>query len=154
MDVDRRRLGLVVVASVLTALTASSIVLFVVGAHHNSQIDELQRGVPVEATVSNCLGLLGGSGSNAAGYSCLGTYVVDGHRYSEPIPSSSAQRVGSRVPLIAARGDLALVATPAQLRNERSSWRVFVLPSLLLVLVLLLAVTALVLRRRTGRPEA
>ena len=50
-----------------------TIVFTLVGIHTNQQNDRLRNdGVPVTFTVAGCLGLLGGSGSNAAGYSCHG----------------------------------------------------------------------------------
>ena len=148
VNVDRRRLEMIVVALVLVALGVSSAVLFAVGAHQNSQIDQLRsQGVPIEAKVSSCLGLLGGSGSNGAGFSCTVSYVADGHHYKEAIPGNSLRNPGSTVRIVVASGDPTLLATPGGLANEHASWRVFILPAVLLML--LVAGIALVLLRRS-----
>jgi len=100
--------------------------------------------------VSKCRGLLGGSGSSAAGFSCSGTFVLDGHSYGVTIPGNILRAPGTTVRLIAAEGDPGLVATARQLKTEHASWKVFVLPSALLA-VLAALVTALVVRRRKSR---
>ncbi len=126
-------------------------VFTVAGVHSNSQIDELhERGVPVTVTVTGCLGLLGGSGSNAAGYSCHGSYVLHGRRYTESLPGTSFHRPGSTIPSLAAPGDPALVSPDSVIDNQHSSAGVFVLPAVLSV-VLLLLLGVLVWRYRARR---
>jgi hypothetical protein len=152
VDVDVRRVGRVVVGVCLVAVAVVAVVLFVAGAHKNSQINLLRRhGVPVEATVSRCLGLLGGSGSNAAGYTCKGTFTIDGHRYNEVIPGNTLYPPGARIRAVAVPGNPPLLSTTRAVESEQASWRVFILPTVLLA-VLVLLVTALALRRRRG-PE-
>ncbi len=74
-SVDARRAAQVVVGLILATLAVLGILFIVVGINKNDQINELKgHGVPVTYVVSKCLGLLGGSGSNAAGYSCQGSY--------------------------------------------------------------------------------
>ncbi|HMK62757.1 MAG TPA: hypothetical protein VK386_03975, partial [Acidimicrobiales bacterium] len=71
VDVDLHLVGRVAAFLGVLVLAFSVIVLFLAGAHRNAQLNLLrQRGVPVTMTVTNCLELLGGSGSNGAGYSC------------------------------------------------------------------------------------
>ena len=66
-----RRLVQGALGLVMVTLAVTAIVLTVAGIHSNDQINRLQtQGQPVTVTVTGCLGLLGGSGSNAAGYSC------------------------------------------------------------------------------------
>jgi hypothetical protein len=123
----------------------------VVGIHHNRQIDELRnQGVAVDVTVTRCQGLLGGSGSNAAGYSCRGTYELDGRRYNEVLPGTALHAPGSTIPSVAVPSDPALVSPLSMVDAEHSSARVFILPAVLLV-VLAGAVVALVLVRRSRR---
>src|SRR6202044_1163709 len=96
--VDGRRVGQVAIGLVLVTLLVLTIVFTVVGIHTNQQDDRLHNdGAPVTFTGSGCLGLLGGSGSNAAGYSCRGTYALDGKTYSERLPGDSFHRPGSTV---------------------------------------------------------
>lgn len=148
VDVDVRRLGRVFVAACLVALAVLTAVLFVAGADKNAQITDLhQHGVAVRVTVSSCLGLLGGSGSNGAGYACKGTFTLDGHRYTEAIPGNSLYPPGAKIRAVAVPGSPPLLSTARAVHSERASWRVFVVPTVLL-LVLVLGVGFLVLRRR------
>ncbi len=151
---DLRRLLQVTTGLVLTALTALVVVFTVAAVHSNNQIDELHgQGVPVTVTVTGCLGLLGGSGSNPAGYSCRGTYVLRGHRYTQPLPGSSAFRPGARVAAVAVPGDPSLVSLESTLRTQHASASAFVLP-IVLGAVLLALVGLLVWRARAGRRPA
>jgi len=155
VDVDVRRLGRVVAATCLLALGVLVVVLSVAGAQKNAQISRLrQHGVPVTVTVTGCLGLLGGSGSNAAGYACTGTYTVAGHRYSRAIPGTTQLDPGATIRGVSDPGDPALLSTPGAVASQHPSWHVYVLPAILLA-VLVLALVALVLRRRpaAARPD-
>ena len=126
------------------------IVFTIVGIHTNQQDDRLHHdGVPVTFTVTGCLGLLGGSGSNAAGYSCRGTYTLDGKHYSGvQLPGDSFHRPGSTVAAIAVPGDPALVSPASIVATEHSSAGAFVLPAVLAAVLLVLVALLLVLRRR------
>ncbi len=153
MDVDVRRLGRVVGVGALVALAVVAVVLIVAGVHKNAQITDLRRhGVAVRVTVSSCLGLLGGSGSNGAGYACKGTFMFDGNRYTEAIPGTSLYPPGARIAAVAAPGSPPLLSLPRTVEHEHASWRVFILPAVLLV-VLVLVVGVLVLRHRRRRPN-
>jgi hypothetical protein len=155
VSVNRRRIGQVAVGVVLATLAILAIVFTVVGVHTNQQDDRLHNdGVPVSFTVTGCLGLLGGSGSNAAGYSCRGTYTLDGHRYFVPLPGNSFHRPGSTVAAIAVPGDPALVSPASIVASEHSSAGVFVLPAVLAVVLVALVVLLLVLRRRRAAESA
>ena len=148
VDVDVRRVGRVAVALCLVALAVVAVVLFVAGAHKNSQITRLrQDGVPVTVTVTGCLGLLGGSGSNAAGYACKGRFTLDGHRYVESVPGNVLRPVGTKVRAVAVAGDPPLLSTRHEVDTEHASGSVFIVPSILLV-VLAVAVGALVVKKR------
>jgi len=154
VDVDVRLVGRIIFGLCLVGLTVLTVILFVTGVHKNEQINRLrQQGVRVTTTVSGCQGLLGGSGSNAAGYSCTGTFRFDGHRYTVSIPGSALYRPGTKIRGVADPGDWGLFSTVSILATEHSSGRVFVLPTILLVLLVLMVVAALVLRRRSRRKE-
>lgn len=148
-----RRVARVAVMVVLVAILVTAGALVVVGARKNAQVSELRRdGVRVEVTVTGCLGLLGGSGSNAAGYACRGVYRFDDRRYEEAIPGSELRGPGSTLTGIVARDDPALFTTPAVLRAEHPSWRVFLAPAVLALADLLL-VGLLLARFRRTRPR-
>ncbi len=151
VEVDGRRVGRFVVGVGLLALAVLAVALLVAGVQRNAQITQLrQHGVPVEVTVSQCEGLMGGSGSNLAGYACRGTFSLDGRRYDEALPGSTFHAPGAAVRVLTVPGDPALVATVGGLSTEHASAKVFVLPTILLA-VLAFVVTALVLRcRRVG----
>jgi len=152
--VDARRAAQVVVGLMLATLATLGIVFIVVGINKNDQINELKdHGVPVTYVVSKCLGLLGGSGSNGAGYACQGSYTVDGHRYFENLPGSSLYAPGARVKAISVRSDPTLLSTPAIVNSDRASANVFILPAVLLGLCALLAL-AVLLRHRQRRSAA
>ena len=149
--VDARRAGRVVGGVCLVALAVLVVVLAVAGVDKNAQITRLrQHGVRVEITVSTCLGLLGGSGSNAAGYACRGTFTVDGRHYDEAIPGNTLFPPGATIRGVIDPGDPALVSTVGAVASEHASWRVFVVP-IILVVILALLVVAVVLSRRHPR---
>jgi hypothetical protein len=149
VSVDARRAGQVIVGLILATLATLGIVFIVVGINKNEQVNELKdHGVPVTFVVSKCLGLLGGSGSNGAGFSCQGSYTIDGRRMFENLPGSSQHAPGDRVAAISVPSDPSLLSTPAIVDSERASASVFILPAILLGVGALLALTLLVRRRR------
>lgn len=158
MDADGRRVGHVVVGVGLVALAVLAVVLFVAGAQKNAQISRLrQSGVIVHVTVTGCLGLMGGSGSNLVGYECKGTFTIDGHRYNEAIPGNAFHPPGATLRDVAVPDDPALVSTIQGVATSHPSGRVFVLPTILLVILGLLVGAVDVRRRRVRRsspPEA
>jgi hypothetical protein len=148
VQVNARRAAVVASVVVLTALLGASVALFVSGARKNSQVNDLRdHGIAVEVTVTSCRGLLGGSGSNPVGYTCQGTYVVGDRRYRQTLPTDALYAAGAHVTLVAASDDPALLSTRALVAARRASWRVFLVPSVLLI-VFLGALGWLVVRRR------
>ena len=149
--VDARRLGRTVVALLMVVLAVLVVVLYVAGARKNAQITSLrQDGVPVVVTVTGCEGQLGGSGSNAAGYTCQGRYRLDGRAYVETIPGDTRLDPGTRIPAVAVPGDPSLVSPAATVAGERPSATVYVLPSVLLAALLLVGGGALWAVRRSA----
>ncbi len=153
--VNGRRLGTIVVGLCLVVVAVLAIAFFVAGVHKNDQTTRLrQHGVPVTITVTSCVGQLGGSGSNAAGYTCQGTYGLDGHRYTEPVPGTTLHPPGSTLSGVALPGDPTLVTTAAILATEHPSDGVFILPAVLLAVLVVGVVGLVVWRRRTGTKPA
>ena len=150
VQIDARRLAQVLVIIVVATLAVLVVVFTVVGLDKNHQIDQLRNdGVAVNVTVTGCQGLLGGSGSNGAGYACRGTYGLDGHRYNEQLPGTALHAPGTVIRAVAVPGDPALVSPVSVVDAEHSSATVFILPAVLLVL--LVAILTVVLRRRAKR---
>jgi hypothetical protein len=148
VDIDIHRVGQVIVGLCVVTLAVLVIVFSIAGAHNNDQVNRLRHdGVPVTIVVSGCIGLLGGSGSNDAGYSCKGTFTMNGRSHTESIPGITFHAPGSSVQAVVVPGDPALLSPVAILKNEHASARVFILPIILFVGLVLL-VGAIVLRRR------
>jgi hypothetical protein len=148
--VDARRTGHVAVVLGLGAVMVTAVFLVVAGIGRNTQIDRLRHhGVPVEVTVTGCRGLLGGSGSNGAGYACQGTFVLDGRRYRRAVPGNRLLAPGSQLSLLTVGDDPGLLADPTVVEAEHPSARVFVLPAVLFTTAV--AAGALALRRRKAQ---
>jgi len=151
VEVDGRRIGRLLLGVLTVAILAAALVTAVAGYEKNGQVEALRsHGVGVEMTVTHCLGLMGGSGSNLVGYDCDGTYTVAGHHYQASIPGTADHAPGSSVRGVVDRDDPALFSTPNALRAERASPRVFILPGVLFVGAVLVAGFALLQRRRDG----
>jgi hypothetical protein len=150
VDVDIRRTGRVVVGICLVTLVVLAVVFLVAGLHTNGQINRLRHeGVPVRVTVTHCSGLIGGTGSQNAGYVCTGTYVVNGTRYLQTIPGTKLfYAIGSTFQGVVVPSDPKLLSTPAQVAAQHASASVFVLPAVLILLAAAWVAALLVLRRR------
>lgn len=155
VDVDIRRVGQVVIGICLVGVAVLGVILLVAGFQKNAQITSLrQNGVPVEIKVTGCMGLLGGSGSNAAGYDCRGSFTLDGQSYTENLPGNNLLIPGTTLRGISVPGDPALVSTPSAVAAEHPSWTVFAVPVILLVLVAAILGVLFVRRRRArGAPR-
>jgi len=140
----------------LVALATSAVMLGVAGAERNDRIVALEHhGLPVVITVSGCTGLIGGSGSNDAGYACRAAYSVGGRHYQEGIPGDVDYVPGTRLAAVIDTTDPALVSPTDVLDLEHPSDRVFVLPAALLAAwtVLTCLVVSAGRRNRRRTPE-
>ncbi len=116
-------------------------VSFTSAAHDNARIDRLHtRGVALSATVSTCLGNLGGSGSNASSYTCRATYSVQGATYDEVVGlMSSFSAPGTRVAVVADPSRLSTIELASAVATSSASNRVYLVPGLLSGLFVALA---------------
>ena len=154
MEVDSRRVARGLTGAGVIALAAVTVALFAAAVHKNSQMTSLrQHAVPIEVTVTGCLGVLGGSGSNAAGYSCRGTFVLDGKRHAGTIPGGTLLAPGTTVRMVTVESHPGLIATIHQAESDHTSSAVFILPTVLLVILATL-VTAIAVRSRRNRESA
>jgi hypothetical protein len=144
-------LAMVVVAALVAVLTIQA-------ADKNSRTDSLRhRGVPVDVTVTKCLGILSGTGITVTTFQCSGTYVVAGRTYNGVIDGSTDNHAaGDVVKAIADPKHPTSISTASSLANADSSWRTFIGPGLLFVLLVLLVAGALWRSRRNSaqRPSA
>lgn len=134
-------------AILLIAFAMAITVSFISAAHDNSRIERLKtEGVPVVVTVTNCVGNIGGSGSNASGYTCRGAYRVKGVSYQETIGSKSTlSSVGSTVSGIADPERPSTVELASAVARSSPSPSAYVVASVLALLFV--ALTLLFLRR-------
>lgn len=150
-DIDGRRIRGAVATTCAVLLAALAASLFIAGARKNAQITSLRRsGVPVIVTVTGCMGLLGGSGSNAAGYTCRGRFTLRGRTDVDTIPGDVDRPPGTTVRAITLAADPGLLATERELSAEHATASVFLLPSSL-VAVLAVAAAFVLSRRRSRR---
>ncbi len=130
-------------------------VSFVSALNDHSRIDRMKaHGLPVSVTVSNCVGNMGGSGSNVAGYVCRGTYAVEGVKYDEIISSMTAfASPGTHVRAIADPSQHGYVALASAVRNATSSPSAFVVLVILAVVLFILVALLLRLWRRASNDD-
>lgn len=116
------------------ALAVVAVVLLVAGVKKNDQVSSLHdHGIPVSVTVTGCMGLLGGSGSNPAGYACKGTYTFDGRHYVRSIPGTALRHPGTVIDGVIVADDPGLLSTPGAVAGQRSSDSVYIAPAILFV---------------------
>jgi hypothetical protein len=139
--------GLVIFAVAIALSFASTL-------NDHSRLDRMKsHGIPISVTISNCVGNMGGSGSNVAGYVCRGTYALDGVKYNEIISSMTTfASPGSRVHAIADPSQHGYVALASAITNASSSSAAFVVLIILFAVLLLLATLLFRIARRP-RPE-
>lgn len=149
VEVDARKVTWVALTLILVTLLVLGIVFTVAGVRKNDQIQELRsHAVPIDVTVTSCVGLLGGSGTNFVGYSCTGTYDVAGRSYSAQLPGSAPQARGAVVHAVVAPNDPALISTAALVSTERTSGAVFIMPAVFVSIVVVAPVVLIAVRRR------
>jgi len=115
---------------------------------NNARLTRLQHhGIMTQVTIRSCIGNLGGSGSNAAGFTCTGTYLVDGiHEVVTVNGLVTFQAPGSKVTGVVDPSNLSYVATATSVAHDRTTSPPVVATS---ALGLLIAVTGFdILRRR------
>lgn len=155
--VDTRRLFRILVGLAVVVLAAVVAVVTIQAADKNSRTDNLRhRGVPVDVTVTDCLGILSGTGVTVAYFQCSGSFELGGHSYHAIIGGSNINhQPGDVVKAIADPKHPTSVELASSLVNARSSWRPFIVPAVLFVLLVLLIAGALWWSRRKSarRPD-
>lgn len=121
-------------AAVLLVSWTALIVSFISTAHDNSRIERMKfRGVPVSVTVTRCTGNIGGSGSNAAGFTCAGGYTVAGTTYHELIGSMTTfARPGTELRGVADPSKLTTVVLSSALSKSEASLAAYIPAGLIL----------------------
>ena len=155
VEVDAHKVAWVALTLILVSLLVLGIVFTLAGVRKNDQIQELRsHAVPIDVTVTSCVGLLWGSGTNFVGYSCTGAYDVAGRRYTSQLPGSEPHARGAVVHAVVVPNDPALISTAALVSTERTSGAVFIMPAVLFSIVVLAPVVLIGIRRRRMRRHA
>ena len=149
VQVDTARAGRIAVAVALVALVAVGSILLVAGYRKNAQVSALRsQGVPVQITISHCLGLMGGTGSSPAGYECTGSYTYHGTHYVEGVPGSTFYPDDAVVAGVVASGDPGLLSTPSTVASSRTSYTLYLVAAVLFASAAGIGGWILVRRRR------
>jgi hypothetical protein len=121
---DRRRVVEAVGALAVAVAAVAAVVSLAVTLHHNRLVQDLRyHGVTVTARVTGCLGSLAGSGSNAAGYTCRASFLLDGRRHDDVLPGTVQRQPGTRLRMVTSPDAPSVLATPrGAATGEASSW--------------------------------
>jgi hypothetical protein len=141
-------LGLVLFAIAL-------VVSFISATNDNARIDRMKaHGIPVIVTVVDCIGNIGGSGSNAAGYTCRGDYTVGGTTYRELIGSMTTfSASGTPVRGVADPSQHSTVVLASAIRTSVASPKAYVPPGLFTTVLVALTLALLRVARRSEPPR-
>jgi hypothetical protein len=138
-------------AVLLASLLATTAVLFSSAAHESSLRSTLQRrGVPVSATVTSCVGIVGGTGVTATSFQCRAAVVVGGHRYVDSLRGTSAQYDrGQAVPAVVDPRHLSVLFTATSVAGSQSTGHSYVSAIVWLAVTIAFAVALALWWRKT-----
>ncbi len=142
-------LGLVAFAVVIAVAFASVV-------NHNASVSRLKNGgIHVTVIVESCLGNIGGSGSNSAGFTCHGHYRIGNTPFHELIGSLTTYVApGTSVQGVVDPAQPSKVVLASAVRRSNPSEAAFIAPVILLFLFLTLSVLLIgKARRQLGSRE-
>ena len=147
---DGRRLGRIVAWILVIAMIVLGVVMVFAKVTDNHKANRLHTsGIPVTAHVTYCLGQLGGSGTNAVGFSCKAAYVVGGAHYDEPVGGQSTfARPGTSLAGVVDPSNHTVIVTAASASTVTSPTAGLVFPILVVIAGLVLAGILVATRRR------
>jgi hypothetical protein len=147
------RFWFVVCVLLFIVIAVLIVVSFIAAVNGNARTDRLKtNGIPVAVTITNCTGHIGGSGSNAAGYTCYGKYRVHGDRYQEIIGSkTTSSPTGATVRAVADPSHPSTIELASAVAASSSSGSAFIVPSVLAVLFAALSLVVARARRSRSR---
>ena len=150
-----RKLWLSLGAIGLLAFAVAIVVSVLSASNDNARIGRMKaHGVPVAVTVIECIGNIGGSGSNSAGYTCHGRYTVGSTSYRELIGSKIAfSAPGTVVRGVADPSRNSTVVLASALRTSVASPRAYLPSGLLTIVLIILTLALLRVARRRERPR-
>lgn len=164
----QRKFWVYVGALALVILGVVTVVSFVSAATDNARIERMKaHGIAVAVTVTDCVGNLGGSGSNGAGDTCHGRYRVGATTYHEVIGSMSRfSPPGTIIAGVADPSQPSTVEIASAVTTSTPSNNAYLAPGLLALLFVVLTWAYVHLARRsrartparddvpTGSPDA
>lgn len=135
--VDGRRVGGYILGFGVLILAVLTVVFTGIAVHHNSRATSLkQKGVPVQVTVTGCVGLASGTGITGTGFTCRGSYTLAGRHYNEQIGgTASLFTVGQQISGVTVRDEPTVLYTAGSAQTMHSTWTVYVTPAVLLVVL-------------------
>jgi hypothetical protein len=150
--IEGRRVAAFILAFGVLIFAVLTAVFTGIAIHHNSRATSLkQRGVPVQVTVTGCVGLASGTGITGTGFTCRGSYTLSGHQYNEQIGgTANLFAVGQKIEGVAVRDEPAVLYTATSARTMHSTWTVYITPAVLLMVLIATEVS----RRRVTRRGA
>jgi hypothetical protein len=153
VEIDRRRAGRVVLVCCVVVLVGSLIGFTAAALSSNARMSRLKaHGVPVEVTVTSCIALSSGTGETVTGYTCRGSFTLDGRRYTDVIGGTTLpHRVGQTLRGVSDPQDPALLSTARAVAVARPAWQAFIVPAITLVVLILVGVLVYWRWRRARR---
>jgi hypothetical protein len=144
VDVDGRLVVRILLGLFVATLSILVAVLTAEAVHDNAQHVRLHRhGIPVNVTVTGCVGLASGTGITVAGYTCRGSFTVNGRTYDDVIGGSAdLHQPGDRLRGVTDPSNPRILATAESVASEHPSRGAFVTPALLLLLLVLIVAFA------------
>lgn len=157
VPVSPRRIAWVVAVLGVATLVFLVIVLTVSAIDAQSRASRLRRaGVPVEATVTRCVGHASGTGITTIGYTCRAAFTLADVLHEAVLAGSSVLRApGDAVAAVADPRNPSVLVTAQSVARSRPSWTVFIAPAALfaaLVGIVVIATRRLRLLRASSRP--
>lgn len=136
----------------LVAIAVAIVISFVSAQRDNARIERLKSdGIPLIAVARDCVGNLGGSGSNASSYTCRASYRAGSTSYLEVVGRMSTfVAPGTKLRVIADPRQLSTIDLASSLSMASVSTRTYLVPSVLSALFV--ALLAGYLYRRRSRP--
>ncbi len=144
-------LSVAIIALVIFAVVL--VVSFLSAANDNARIERMKsHGIPVTLSITNCVGNLGGSGSNVANYTCQGSYTIKGVTYQEIIGGKSTYSPGgAHVRGVADPLKYTTVELASALNASKSSSTRYVAPGILTAVFVALVLSLFSIARRMKR---
>jgi hypothetical protein len=154
--VSGRRAVTVAVAACLITLIGVGVALALETHGHNADLRELKRhGVPVQVTVTNCVGVLSGTGITAAGFTCHGRFSLGQQPHDAVIRGTTALYPrGTTLGGVTSAQHPTIVYTAGAVAKADTSWRRYDASAVLLLCAAAGGIAGAALLLRTRRRPA